>query len=403
MIVIHKIKIDMQASAVPEVVNVVQLDNNTRVIQAALYSGNVPFEIGNNASVSLACFKPDRTKCWYDELPNGNPAASVEGNTVSITLAPEVLTVAGSVNAAIVIREGLTDQISTFSFWICVARNPAAGSIISNNYYKVSDLESLNSWMKDVLCCTPQEWTDEQQAQARQNIGAMKQPAESDSINFNSSELKNVSSIEFVHRNEDGAQTGGVFVYSDENKLDEYGELFSRLWVEASDADSVVIGGLRDGILDGDVATVGQVKKAAPYLLVVEETDEGKGVLVAGDWDTMVLELKKGRSIILAGPGILSSESDVSVSIYHLAVAYQEDGYAVFFHTDERTHSIAIVRYDGTVEFKYVYLLELDPTLSLSGNYAAPASVVGKKLGDIETALDSIIAIQESLLGGGAE
>ena len=62
MIVIHKIKIDMQASAVPEVVNVVQLDSNTRVIQAALYSGNVPFEIGNNASVSLACFKPDRTR-----------------------------------------------------------------------------------------------------------------------------------------------------------------------------------------------------------------------------------------------------------------------------------------------------------------------------------------------------
>lgn len=244
MIVIHKIKIDMQASAVPEVVNVVQLDSNTRVIQAALYSGNVPFEIGTNASVSLACFKPDRTKCWYDELPNGNPAASVEGNTVSITLAPEVLTVAGSVNAAIVIREGLTDQISTFPFWICVARNPAAGSIISNNYYKVSDLESLNNWMKDVLCCTPQEWTDEQQAQARQNIGAMAAGIQK-SLAINSTE-----------------DTAADVVL--ESELRESGTAAIQFYSGGADVGAehrTILGGLADGENDTDAATVGQVKE----------------------------------------------------------------------------------------------------------------------------------------------
>lgn len=244
MIVIHKIKIDMQASAVPEVVNVVQLDSNTRVIQAALYSGNVPFEIGNNASVSLACFKPDRTKCWYDELPNGNPAASVEGNVVSITLAPEVLTAAGSVNAAIVIREGLTDQISTFPFWICVARNPAAGSIISNNYYKVSDLESLNSWMKEVLCCTPQEWTAEQQAQARANIGAMAAGIQK-SLAINST----------------GDTAADVVL---ESELRESGTAAMQFYSGGADVGAehhTILGGLADGENDTDAATVGQVKE----------------------------------------------------------------------------------------------------------------------------------------------
>ena len=243
---------------------------------------------------------------------------------------------------------------------------------------------------KDAVKYTPQSPTPEQQAQVLANIGAMKQPDESDVLNFNHSEIKNVSTIKFSHTNLDNAQTGGVFVSANENELDENEAWFSCLQLEASDANSVVISGLHDGILDNDAATVGQVKKVAPYLLVAKETEDGKCVLVVGDWDTMVLELKKGRSIILAGTGILSSDQDVSVSIYHLAVAYQEDGYAVFFHTNEYGHSIVIVRYDGSVEFKYVNLLKLDPTLSLYGDYAAPALVVGKKLGNIETTLATV-------------
>lgn len=44
----------------------------------------------------------------------------------------------------------------------------------------------------------------------------------------------------------------------------------------------------------------------------------------------------------------------------------------------------------------------LDDTLTQSGK-AADAKAVGDKLGDIETALDSIIEIQNDLIGGGTE
>ena len=163
---------------------------------------------------------------------------------MSITLAPEVLTVAGSVNAAIVIREGLTDQISTFPFWICVARNPAAGSIISNNYYKVSDLESLNNWMKDVLCCTPQEWTAEQQAQARANIGAMAAGIQK-SLAINSTD-----------------DTAADVVL--ETELRESGTAAMQFYSGGADVGAehhTILGGLADGENDTDAATVGQVKE----------------------------------------------------------------------------------------------------------------------------------------------
>lgn len=48
---------------------------------------------------------------------------------------------------------------------------------------------------------------------------------------------------------------------------------------------------------------------------------------------------------------------------------------------------------------KYIVVSETDPTLSVSGK-AADAKAVGNAIGDIETALDSIIAIQNSLIGG---
>ena len=142
-----------------------------------------------------------------------------------------------------------------------------------------------NSNRKSVLY-TEQNLTDEEKAQARQNIGAMKQPAESDSINFNSSELRNISSIKFRHRNEDGAQTGGVFVSSDENEIDENGEWLSRLTLEPADAGSVVIGGLHDGIRDADAATVRQVnemiKNAASGTLSAEVIDNVLVVTLTG-------------------------------------------------------------------------------------------------------------------------
>lgn len=272
MTVEHYIKIDLQAPAVPPVVNTVQLDSNTRVIKAALYSGGVPFEIGNDASVSLACFKPDRTKCWYDQLPNGSSAASIDGNVVSVTLAPEVLTVAGSVNASIVIRNGLSKQISTFPFWIYVVGNPAAGISISNNYYKVSDLESLNNFLEDVVLCTEQNIPPEKQAQARANIGAMAEGTQGNIIISTSGEK-----VEEVVLETETRKNGSVVLQHYSGGFEQGAEI------------PTILGNIANGERDSDAATVGQLKSALPvkYIdgsnaappLVLMDIDPGSYVL----------------------------------------------------------------------------------------------------------------------------
>lgn len=150
MTVIHQIEIDLQIPRIAPTVHVAQLDSNTRVVEAALYSGGIPFVLDSSAEISLACMKPDRTGCWYDRLPDETSAISINGNIVSVTLVPEVLTIAGAVSAALVIRSDLIEQVSTFPFVVYVTPNPAADGVISNSYYKVANLEALNQWIEKV-------------------------------------------------------------------------------------------------------------------------------------------------------------------------------------------------------------------------------------------------------------
>lgn len=192
MKILHTLTFDLLTNGVPPVVDAVQADSNMRVIQATFWQGSEAVILDAGTAVSLACVKPDKTQCWYDTLPDGTKAATADGNSVSVTLAPEVMSCAGDVTACIVIHDS-GGQISTFPFKIRVSRNPAAGNAISNSYYKVSTLEQINAVLDEmtteikavnaliasivaaggaVRYDEEQDLTEEQQAQARQNIGA---------------------------------------------------------------------------------------------------------------------------------------------------------------------------------------------------------------------------------------
>lgn len=191
MKILHTLTFDLLTNGVPPIVDAVQADSNTRVIQATFWQGSEAVILDAGAAVSLACVKPDKTQCWYDTLPDGTKAATADGNSVSVTLAPEVMSCAGDVTACIVIHDS-GGQISTFPFKIRVSRNPAAGNAISNSYYKVSTLEQINAVLDEmtteikavnaliasiaaggaVRYDEEQDPTPEQQAQAKENIGA---------------------------------------------------------------------------------------------------------------------------------------------------------------------------------------------------------------------------------------
>ena len=155
MIVTHKIKLDLIRRGNTPRLNAVQGDINTRVIEASLYSDGTAWTVPDGAAASLRYCKPDGTKGLYDALPDGTQAWSVSGNTVSMTMAPQMLSAAGLVLAQVVLVLE-NEVLATFAFQILVARNPADGEVESTDYV---------NWLQE----TQQGLIDKALAQAKQS------------------------------------------------------------------------------------------------------------------------------------------------------------------------------------------------------------------------------------------
>ena len=141
MIVTQKLHIDLTKPGCQPVVPAVQGEANTRQLAISLFSNSVAWEIPSGATAAVAFLKPDGTRGLYNELPNGDPATTMSGNTVTATLAPQALTCAGSVLTSVVFYDADGDTLATFPFKITVEANPAAGEQISNDYYNPSILD----------------------------------------------------------------------------------------------------------------------------------------------------------------------------------------------------------------------------------------------------------------------
>ena len=151
MRVVHKLVVHMDDRRCIPCVDAVQLDANTRVLELTLLSGGVAWEVPSGMKVSVAFRKSDGGAGWYDKLPDGNDACSFSGNVVTAVLAPEVLTCAGKTEVAVVIQDPETlDQIAAFPVTVMVARNPAAGQGLSNDYYRYKTMADVNAAMSEL-------------------------------------------------------------------------------------------------------------------------------------------------------------------------------------------------------------------------------------------------------------
>lgn len=133
MLVTTKIKIDLQRPSYPVVVNAVQGEQNTRQIELSLYSGCVAWMVPDNVAVAMRYSKPDKTKGYYDTMPDGSASFTVSENRILAFLAPQMLTVPGTVVAQIVLYQG-TQTLATFSIHIRVEADPSAGAVASEDY-----------------------------------------------------------------------------------------------------------------------------------------------------------------------------------------------------------------------------------------------------------------------------
>lgn len=142
MKVTTKISIDLTRPNIGTSVDAMQGDGNTRYVEASLLSGGRPWEPPDGVEIAVVYNKPDDTRGMYNKLPDGTPAVTVEGNVVTIILAPQMLTVPGIVRVGIVINNDSLDQLTTFPFDLSVARNQFAGAQISEDYIRLEWLET---------------------------------------------------------------------------------------------------------------------------------------------------------------------------------------------------------------------------------------------------------------------
>ena len=145
MEVVHELTMHLDDRRLVPCVDAVQCDANTRVLELTLLSGDVAWAVPSGMSVAVAFRKSDGTAGLYDVLPDGTKACSYSGNVVRAVLAPQVLTAWGLVEVAVVIQDPSTlDRVATFPLCVEVARDPAAGKGISNDYYRCTSLGDVN-------------------------------------------------------------------------------------------------------------------------------------------------------------------------------------------------------------------------------------------------------------------
>lgn len=114
-----------------------QGEANSRIIRFILHEGASPWNVPDGFNVYIAYKKPDGFGGFYDSLPGGLPAITVDGNTVDAILTDQVLTTVGDVNLSLIIKGG-DDVIATFPIIIKCQENPAVDAIESEDYFSLS-------------------------------------------------------------------------------------------------------------------------------------------------------------------------------------------------------------------------------------------------------------------------
>lgn len=150
MEVIKRVNMDLSTRGVHLCVDAVQGDGNTRRLEISLTENGESWMIPDETFPALAFRKPDGTSGLYDKLPSGASAVTVSGSRVTVALAPQVLSVSGKVEVALVLLDKNMNQLAAFPFTILVAPNPAAGKAVSSDYYHYQNIDQVNQAIDEI-------------------------------------------------------------------------------------------------------------------------------------------------------------------------------------------------------------------------------------------------------------
>lgn len=212
MKITHSISVDLQHSGNQNTIYAKQGDRLTREITINLFNGGSVWAAPSDVAVlQLAYCKADKVGGCYDHMPDGSVAGTFNSARTAVTmqLHPQVLTVAGSVACELRLLTQSGYILNTFNFIINCQKSPIAMTSESEGYYNNVfdgatftphiDVNGILSWTNDkgltnppdvnlgitsrsAVLYTEQTLTDEQKAQARENIGAVGKTYVDDSV-----------------------------------------------------------------------------------------------------------------------------------------------------------------------------------------------------------------------------
>lgn len=113
MIITHKIKMDLTRRELVPPIDMAQDDKYSRNLELALFCGNKAVIPPQDCAVLVRYQKSDGHGGCYDTLPDGTTAWHTSGNTLTVALAPQVLTVSGRTELIVTILAGRS-ELSTF-------------------------------------------------------------------------------------------------------------------------------------------------------------------------------------------------------------------------------------------------------------------------------------------------
>lgn len=173
MQVTKNITLDLLETGSPVIIKAKQNDRNTRYIAAHLYVDGLAYPVPSGTEIAFRYKKPDGTAGFYDALPDNSPAITVSGNTVTVELVEQVLTVAGCVHCEINMYNAASEKLTTFTFEISVEESVLTDAeITSSDYYNVLTAEIAKA-LQAVTDATEQAENAAQSAQDAADSAAM--------------------------------------------------------------------------------------------------------------------------------------------------------------------------------------------------------------------------------------
>lgn len=116
---IHTARVDLVNYGATIRLHAMQGDQYSRKVSIHLTAGGVFWRVPDNSNVLIHYERKDGTSGEYDALPDGSSAFSIDGNIVTITLAPQMLSTADTINMAVSIIRG-QEILTTFPMMLYV-------------------------------------------------------------------------------------------------------------------------------------------------------------------------------------------------------------------------------------------------------------------------------------------